>query len=310
MNFEILILGSTSAIPSNGKYLTSQLVSVHDHLILIDCGEGTQFRLFANKISVHRIEQILISHLHGDHVFGLPGLINSMNLTCRTKPLTIFGPEGLKIFIDTFINLTGNSLSFNLEIHEINTDVYSKILENNSFEIFTFPLQHRIPTYGYKITEISRFKNVDPKKIQQFKLTINQIKGIKYGQDVKLDTGEIIPNDKLTLRSKRERSYAYCSDTLYDEGLINHIRGVDLLYHEATYLDSLQEKAHDRYHSTASEAAMIAKKSKVKKLLLGHFSSRYGDLQLFIEESKKIFNNVELAIEGSKFAIPNMVEDD
>ncbi|MEZ4908880.1 MAG: ribonuclease Z [Saprospiraceae bacterium] len=301
--FDVLILGSTSAIPSNGKFLTSQVVNVHDHLILVDCGEGTQFRLFNYKISIHKIEVILISHLHGDHIFGLPGLLNSMNLSGRSKQLKIFGPEGIRNFIECNLSSSGYDLMFDLEINEYSDEKYEKVLEEHDYEIYNFPLKHRILTYGYKINEKHRIKNINPSMIQEYGLNIEQIKKVKEGEDIILDDGTTVSNEKLILSEKKEYSYAYCSDTMYKSEIVPYISGVDLLYHESTYLSDMKMKARERFHSTTTEAAEIAKKANVGKLILGHFSSRYGKLDKFVEEASEVFENVELALEGSRFKI-------
>ena len=270
---------------------------------MIDCGEGTQFRLQHFKISHYKIEHIFISHLHGDHILGLPGLINSMNITGRKKKLSIYAPAGLEEMIDKIFEVSGSHLAFEVNFINLNLIKYEKILENNDVEIFSFPLDHRISTVGFKIIEKGKLRNIDPVMIKKFDLTINQIKAAKYGNDVEFPDGTTIKNKDITLPPKKLRSYAYCSDTRYNPDITNYIQNVDLLYHESTYLDHLKDKAGERYHSTAGDAAKIAKKANVSKLLLGHFSSRYGDLSLFVEEAKEHFENVELGLDGHKFSV-------
>lgn len=303
MVFELLILGSTSAVPVHDRYLSCQILNVHDKLYMIDCGEGTQFRLQHFKISHFKIEYIFISHLHGDHILGLPGLINSMNINGRRKKLTIWSPVGLEEMIDKIFEVSGSHIDFEIVFHIVNTEKPEKIFDDNHVEIHSFPLDHRMPASGFKFIEKGRLRNIDSSMISQYNLSINQIKAAKFGNDIEFPDGTVIKNKDITLPPKKLRSYAYCSDTKYNDNIANYVRNVDLLYHESTYLDHLKDKAGERFHSTASDAALIAKKANAGKLLLGHFSSRYGDLSGFISEAKQHFENVELGLDGNKFSV-------
>jgi len=303
VSFELTILGCSSAMPVHGRFMSSQILNVNEKLLLIDCGEGTQIRLSEYKISKNKIDTILISHLHGDHIFGLPGLIGSMNLVGRKKPLDIFGPLGLEFYLKTVFEISESYLGFEINFHTVNHNKYTKILEDKIMRIYSFPLEHRIPTVGYKIVEQDRLRNINPEMIERFGLNYQQIQAAKRGDDIELDNGDIIENHEITLEPKKSRSYAYCSDTKYSEKIVSYIKGVDLLYHEATYLKNLQSKAQERFHSTTYDAANIAKKAGVGKLIIGHYSSRYKDLDLLLSETREIFDNTELTMDGKKFSV-------
>lgn len=249
-----------------------------------------------------RIDHILISHLHGDHIFGLPGLINSFNLNQRKKPLNIYGPIGIRDYLDSIFRVTQAFLGYEVLIHEIGEPRFHPLFSEAGVLVHAFPMQHRIPTYGYLITESEKQANINPEAIDRYNLTVDEIKRIKADLPVWRD-GQPIDVGLLTLPPKKPRSIAYCSDTIYDESLIHYIEGVDLLYHEATYLHDLASKASDRMHSTAQEAATIAKKASVNTLLIGHYSSRYKDLTPFLEEAQLVFQNTLLALEGRTFPV-------
>ena len=310
MVFELLILGSSSAVPAHGRHLSSQVLNVHERLYLIDCGEATQFRLQQCSVSHHKLDNIFISHLHGDHIFGLPGLINSMNLIGRRKKLNIYCPSGLDQIIDKFFEISHSHINFEIRYHYINTLKYNKIFESNTLEVHAFPLQHSIDAYGFRFTENIATRNIKPEVIEKYGLTIDQIKAVKSGADIELPDATVLLNKELVLPQRNKRSYAYCSDTRYFPELANHVRGVDLLYHESTYLDDMKVQAAERFHSTASQAAMIALKANAGKLLLGHFSSRYTDLEPFIAEAANFFPTVELAVDGASFSVDITYEGD
>ena len=303
MTFELTILGCSSAMPVHGRFMSSQVLNVNEKLFLIDCAEGTQIRIGEYKISKNKIENILISHLHGDHIFGLPGLIGSMSMLGRRKPLNIYGPSGLELFLNTAFDISDSYIGFELNIHTIDTTKYAKIYENSDVEVYSFPLEHRIATVGYKFVEKLKQRNIKPEAIEKYGLNYMQIQSAKSGDDVMLDTGEIIENSDLTKPLDKKRSFAYCSDTKYSEKIISYIKGVDLLYHEATYMRHLKDKAKERYHSTTVDAATIAMKAGVGKLLIGHYSSRYKDLNMLLEEAKIVFYNTELALDGKRFSV-------
>lgn len=303
MEFELTILGCSSAIPMKGRYLSAQILNIRNEFFLIDCAEGAQLRMLDFNIPKNKIKHIFISHLHGDHIFGLPGLLSSYNLANREKPLNIYGPAGLKEFIENALEYAYVSLSYKLNIISLDHTIKSIAFENDSVKVSSFPLNHRVPTIGYKFEEKSRLKNIRPEMIERYGLNYNQIRAAKYGNDVVLKDGNVISNGILTLPPKHLRSYAYCSDTVYDQRIVPFIKNVDLLYHESTYMASMSEKAKERGHSTTIDAATIAKKANAKKLILGHYSTRYHDLMPLLEEARTVFENTELGIDGKKFKV-------
>lgn len=304
MRFELRILGSNSAIPSHNRNPSSQLLHYHNHAYLIDCGEGTQIRMSQYKVKRSRIKHVFISHLHGDHIFGLPGLITSYALLGREEDLHIHGPVGLDRYLKTTLEVSESYLTYQLLIHEFVPGDLQLIHEDNYIEVFSFPLQHRIATSGYKFIEKQTQIKLDAEKLEQYNLVGPQIKHLREGNTITNDQGIRISFQDLALPSKPKRSYAYCSDTIYDVGLAKHLKGVDLLYHEATYLDDMKTQARERMHSTAKEAALIALQSEVQRLIIGHYSSRYANLQPLLEEAQAIFSQTSLAIEGETHEIP------
>ena len=304
MLFELTILGCSSAVPVYGRSLTAQVLNIKNRLFLIDCGEGTQFQLMKYKISYNKIQKIFISHLHGDHVYGLPGLINTMNLSDRQKPLKVYGPVGIKTMLDFIFELSGrNEFGFDLEIIELPVDKHLKIFEDKELKVYAFPLIHSLPTIGYRFEEKNILKNIKPDAILKYNLNYEQIKAAKRGEDIIMDSGETIKNSSVTFIAKKPRSYAYCSDTRYSEKYIPYVKNVDLLYHESTYIHEMKEKAQNRFHSTNVEAALVAKKANAGKLILGHYSSRYKDLTPMLEEARTVFANTDLALDGKRFEV-------
>jgi len=302
MKFEVTILGSNSAIPAHGRHPTAQILNFNDELFLIDCGEGTQMRMGELKVKRNKINNIFISHIHGDHVFGLIGLINSMNLSNRKKPLHVFGPVEVHQTIDFQLQLTKNELSFPLVFHETKMEV-EQIVETSNLEVITIPLDHRVACTGFLFREKFRESNIRPEAIAQYELSVDQIKAVKNGSDIQTKSGETIPNKDLIKKKKKNRAYAFCTDTAYLESIIPLIQDVDLLYHEATFTESELSRAKDTFHCTGKQAATIAKKANVHKLLLGHFSARYGNLSPLLEEAQEIFPNTELAHEQVTFEV-------
>ncbi len=303
MVFELTILGCSSAIPTVGRSLPSQLLNVRGRYYLIDCGEGTQFRLRELKISISKLEAIFISHLHGDHVLGLPGLINSMNLLGRKKPLKVFGVPALSDYLKGVFEATQSHINFELSVITLEQDKYRKIFDNSVVEVHSFPLQHGVPTIGYKFVERSHLLNIRSEAIKEYSLDYNQIMAAKHGNNIKMKDGSFLDYSKVTLPPKKMRSFAYCSDTKYCEETVSYVEGVDILFHEATYMNDLHDKALERFHSTSVDAATIAKKAKVGKLVLGHYSARYGDLTNMLEEARSVFENTELALDNKTFEI-------
>ena len=302
MPLELIVLGANSAHPLIDRFSSSFVLRNGKRSFLIDAGEGCQIKLSQFKVKRSKISHIFISHLHGDHLYGLPGVITSYNLNHRPDRLTIWGPTGIRKFIDTILEVSEVKLCYELIVHEIGKDEFHQIEDLEEIEIFSFPLQHRIKTFGYLFREKHEFRNIIPERISQYKLTIEEIKAIKEGEDLKRD-GAIIPNREMTYLKVSPKSFAYCSDTIYDEGLKELLKGVDLIYHEATYTDELKLQARARMHSTAREAAMIAAGSEAKSLLIGHFSSRYSDLSPLLKEARSVFLNTELATEGKTIII-------
>ena len=301
MALALSILGCNSAIPTMDRLTTSQALSSDNKIYLIDCGEGVQIRLNQLKIKKNKIHEVFISHLHGDHFFGLPGLITSLNLSGRTIPLKIYGPVGLQHYVETLSEIGALYLNYDLDIIEISTDKFQQIHEDSNISVFSFPLKHRIPTTGFLFKEKDRLRNINPESISKYALTFEEIKLLKNGADIHRPDESVIKYQEHTFLSNTAQSYAFCSDTIYDESIIDYISGVDVLYHEATYLHDLSDKARERMHSTALEAARIAKKAKVGKLILGHYSSRYKELSPFEDEARSIFPETELAMDGKIF---------
>ncbi|MGB5700923.1 ribonuclease Z [Muriicola sp.] len=292
------ILGCYAATPSLMGNPTAQILEIRDHLFLIDCGEGTQVQLRKHKIKFSRINHIFISHLHGDHFFGLPGLIATFQLLGREKELHIYGPVGLKEVVLMLLRVGNSWTSFTLVFHELAEKVPVQIYEDDKVMISTIPLSHRIYTNGFLFREKVKERILDIEAVTTYKIDKAYFKNIKKGKDVLLDNGKKILNKRLTLDPPKPKSYAYCSDTAYDPQITEWIKGADVLYHEATFLNSEAEMATKTKHSTAAEAAKIAKAAGVKLLILGHFSVRYKKKEAFIEEAIPYFSNVQLAEDG------------
>lgn len=296
-DFYFQTLGANSAVPFADRFPSSFVLSHNDRMCLIDCGEGSQIKMSEFHIKRKKIDNIFISHLHGDHIFGLPGLINSLSLNGRTNILSIIGPKGIKEFVEQIMRTTSSHLSFDILYRELSGDTVIPLGRFNDLQVTAFPLIHRVPTYGYRFTEILEERNLDPSAIEKYQLTIPEILTAKQGESIHRESGTL-SLDQVTLPLKPARSFAYCSDTMYSKDVIPHIRGVNLLYHEATYLHESHQKAKDYQHSTAQEAAQIAKGAGVGKLLLGHYSSRYKNLNPLAEEACMTFKNSHLAIQG------------
>ena len=303
MNFSITILGANSAIPTRGRFPSAQVINIQEELFLVDCGEGTQMRLADCRIKRGKINQIFISHLHGDHIFGLPGLLNSFALNDRKSPVEIFSPKGLENMMNAIFKTTMAHCGFEIVFHELDTEQFKLIFENEKVKVYSIPLNHRMPTTGFLFKEKPFPKNIIPEKIAAYNISFSKIKDIKNGADLSLCDGRVIPNAELTLESKKPRSYAYCSDTSYFEKIVPYIKNVDLLYHEATYLSDKEKQAYERGHATAKQAAQIALLASAKKLMIGHFSSRYNDLSPLLDEARTVFGDTILADESMTVAI-------
>ncbi|MEQ8925952.1 MAG: ribonuclease Z [Fulvivirga sp.] len=298
MPFELKILGCNSATPAYGRHHTAQLLHAGKHYFLIDCGEGTQERLTQYKAHTWKINHIFISHLHGDHYLGLMGLLFTMHLLKRTQDLHIYGQRGLDEIILAQLRYSDSKLNYTLVFHELNPNNKELIFEDGQIRVNSFPLKHRIPCCGFLFSEKQK-----PFRINKEKLTddfpLQAIAALKQGKEyIDEKTGKKYSVNEYTLPPRKSRSYAYCSDTKYDEQLIPFIKNADLLYHEATFLADKEKWAHLTYHSTTHEAAKIAKAANVGKLLIGHYSARYKDVTPFVEEAREVFENSLLSEEG------------
>ena len=302
-DFEVTVLGCGSATPSLLRNPSAQLLNAAGHLFLIDCGEGTQVQLRKNNIKIQRISHVFISHLHGDHYLGLLGLMQTMHLLGRKIKLTLVCPPELKEIIDLQNKHSQTTIVYEIEYIFTNPKQAEKIWEDDKIEITTFPLRHRINCTGFLFKEKPHLKNIDKEKLKEFKIPVSEINKLRLGLDVLDEKGNTIANTSVTLPPHPQRSYVYCSDTNYYEDIIEHIKEVDLLYHEATFLEAEAERAKRTFHSTAQQAATIASKANVKQLLLGHFSARYSSTDGFIEEAQPIFLNTLIAHEGTTYQV-------
>ncbi|MCL4112323.1 UNVERIFIED_CONTAM: hypothetical protein GTU68_015053 [Idotea baltica] len=269
-----------------------------EEIFLIDCGEGTQSRMSENKIKRSKINHIFISHLHGDHCFGLPGLITSYNLYQRSETLYLYGPVGLRAFIDVILSATGTKLNYDLVIHEHDTQIQQVVVERQHVRVSTIPLEHRIPTAGYLFTEKTAPRKINGEAVARYGVPFDMMEGLRHGSHWTSKEGTTIDNAVLTTQGRPPFTFAYCSDTVYLPSLVHSIRGVDLLYHEATFAKETGTNARRWGHSTATEAALIAKEAQVGKLLIGHFSGRYADPEVLGEEARETFRNTIVAREG------------
>ena len=297
----LTVLGCYAATPRTLTNPTSQVLEINNHIILIDCGEGTQVELRRHKIKFSRINHIFISHLHGDHFFGLPGFISTMRLLGREKELHVYGPKGIKEAITLLLKLGDSWTNYPLLFHELSSKESELVFEDEKISVTTIPLDHRIYTNGYLFREKVGKRKLNIEAADKYGIDKAYYQNIKIGKDVTLDNGEIIGNNELTFDPPKPKSYAFCSDTIYDESLAAKIKDVDVLYHESTFLESEVELATKTKHATALQAAKVAKDANVKTLVLGHYSTRYKSIELFKEEASKIFPNVLLANDGKTF---------
>jgi ribonuclease Z len=303
MSFSVQILGSSSATPTKYRNPSAQVLNVRERLFLIDCGEGTQMQMRKYGVKLQRINHVLISHLHGDHYLGLIGWISTLSLFGRTKELHIYADLRLKKIIQEHFFVSEMKLNFELIFHPLSFSANQIIYEDDKISIESFPLKHRIPCCGFVFREKQSELNIKQSAIEKYKFTIEEIKRIKQGKDITTEQGKEIKNNKLTEPLKKAYSYAYCSDTIYDEELVPYINKVDLLYHETTFAKDLQDLAKEKMHSTTVDAARIAKKAKVQQLLIGHFSARYKDVDSLLQECKEVFENSILLEEGEKLKL-------
>lgn len=302
-DFEVTILGNTSSIPVHGRHHTAQVVRFGQDFLLLDCGEAMQLQARAFKIKVSKINNIFISHLHGDHYLGLVGLLSSYNLGKRTSPLTIFGPHGLDEIITTNFRYSNTKLTYPLNFIQTHDDGMNLLLEDNRYQVFSFPLKHRLPTTGFLIREKHGLRNIIKEKLQQSPIPLAAIHALRQGENYTGEGNKIYKVKDYTYPLPALRAYAYCSDTIFNPELKQYLKNVDLLYHESTFMEDNKERAALTYHSTAKQAAEVATICKAKKLLLGHFSSRYIQLEPLLEEAKSIFPKSILSEEGQTYAI-------
>lgn len=303
MKFEVTILGSSSATPVYHRNPTAQLLNCNEKHYLIDCGEGTQQQLIKFGLKSAKIDHIFISHLHGDHYFGLIGLLSSLHLNGRIKPMHIFGPAPLKEILDIQFKYSDTVLKYELIYHIIFADQSTIIFENNDLTVETIVLNHRIPCTGFKFTEKKRLRKLLKDKLTKENIPIEYFPLLKRGVDLTLPNGDILLNADYTTDSATPKAYAYCSDTLLDERYFDTIKDCDTLYHEATFLHEMLDRANETHHTTALQAGLIAKKVGAKKLIIGHYSSRYKTLIELLTEAKTVFNDTQLAIEGNTYQI-------
>lgn len=299
--FAVTILGNNSALPAHERHPTAQVVTIEDQLLLIDCGEGTQMQMSRYKIKRSKINHIFISHLHGDHYYGLIGLLTSYSLQNRQMPLHVYAPPGLEQVIQTQLDVVNAILPYELIFHLIIEE--KKIVDEEKFSVECFHVQHRVPCFGFIITEKKKPRKLDMKKITALSIPYSFYGNLANGEDYILSNGDRIKNELLTVQNISSKRYAYCADTKFYPAIAEKIMQADLLYHEATYLDNLRERAMERFHSTSIQAAELAGLARVKKLLIGHFSSKYESLEEFLAEAVPVFPQTELAIEGVTFMI-------
>lgn len=297
----LTVLGCYAATPRTLTNPTSQVLEMQNRLFLIDCGEGTQVQLRKNKIKFSKINQIFISHLHGDHCYGLIGLVSTFMSLARVNDLHIYGPKGIKQIINLQLRLSNSWTSYKLIFHELTSTESEVIFEDEKVIVSTIPLKHRVYTNGFLFQEKVGERKLDINAVQEYEIETCYFQNIKNGKDITLDDGRVIPNEKLSFDALPTKSYAFCSDTVYDESIVPLIKDVDVLYHESTFLDSEEHLSGKTMHCTAKQAAKIALKANVGQLVLGHFSTRYPSIELFREEAQTIFENVLLADDGKSF---------
>ena len=300
--FELTVLGCSSATPTSSRHPTAQILNHCDRHFLIDCGEATQIQLRRFGFKMQRIDQIFISHLHGDHYLGIPGLLGTMHLLGREKELHLYSPPGLEEIIRVSHHHSKTFLRYPIIFHTLEEGTV-RIFEDDKISVETIPMNHRVPCYGFLFREKAMLRNIVKEKIDKYSIPMQDIPHIKEGKDFVTSTGTRIPNAELTLTPPAPRSYAYCSDTLYSETYLTQIKNADLLYHEATFAADMEQRAKETFHCTAKEAAAIALKANVKRLVIGHYSARYRDLSPLLAEAKEVFPNTVLAVEGENYAV-------
>lgn len=292
------ILGSGGAIPANHRNPSAQLVSIRNHTLLLDCGEATQMQIKKISTGSQGISHIFISHLHGDHFYGLIGLISSYHLLARKRPLHVYGMPGLQEIIEIQLSHSNTELMYPLHFHEINPDKSELLVDNDHFSVRSIPLEHRIPTSGFLVKEKPLKRNILKSFVDSVEIPFEVFERIRNGEDFVDKNGKVYPNQEITSDPPKPKSYAYCSDTAYHEPVIKLIKGADILYHESTFADDREKDALEKGHATARQAATIAKKAGVGSLVIGHFSARYKDISLLVEQAREVFPKTIAADDG------------
>ena len=302
-DFDINILGCGSALPTTRHLATSQVVDLRDKLYMIDCGEGSQLQMRRMHIKFSRLNHVFISHMHGDHCFGLPGLISTLGLLGRIGELVIHAPKEIEDYMRPVLNTFCKGMPYEVRFNHIDTHSHSLIMEDRSLSVYSIPLKHRVPTCGFLFAEKPKEAHIIREMIDFYQIPIHSIKDIKQGKDYVTPEGEVIPNARLTRPAAPPKRYAYCSDTAYNPAMIPIIEGVDLLYHEATFAECDKARAKETFHSTARQAAEIAQKANVKRLVIGHYSARYDVLTELYNEAKELFPATILGNEGMVLSV-------
>jgi len=303
MKFEVTILGSSSATPIFNRNPSAQALNINEHFYLVDCGEGTQQQMLRFDVKPSRIDHIFISHLHGDHYLGLVGLLSSMHLNGRARALQLYCPPDLKEIIEMQLKYSETTLQYEIVYHFTNPETPEVILENADITVETIPLDHRIPTTGFLFRQKRRLRKLIADKVAKLNIPVEHYSSLKKGMDYTAEDGTVYKNENLTVASAEPKTYAYCSDTLYNANYFKQISNVDMLYHEATFLHNMFERARVTHHTTALQAGRIATLTNVKKLIIGHFSARYKTLNELLDEARASFPDTELALEGKTFII-------
>ncbi len=303
MKFEVTILGSSSATPIFNRNPTAQVLNINERLYLVDCGEGTQQQMLRSEIKSSRIDHIFISHLHGDHYLGLIGLVSSLHLNGRVKPLKLYGPAPLMEIMELQFKYSDTKLNYPIEFRATDPSKAEVILDNHDITVETIPLDHRIATTGFLFKQKKRLRKVIKEKVEALRIPVEHYPALKRGEHFKTPDGKLHHNHELTIDSERPKCYAFCSDTIYNEQYFKQIEDVDLLYHEATFLHNMLDRANKTFHTTAWQAGQVALQVRAKALLIGHFSARYKNLNELLDEARNVFPNTELAIEGSTFEV-------
>lgn len=297
--FNINILGCGSALPTTRHLATSQIVDLRDKLYMIDCGEGTQVQMRRMRVRFGRLVHIFISHLHGDHCFGLPGLISTLGMLGRTGELVVHGPKEVETYLRPVMDLFCRGMEFEVRFNPVDTRSHSLVMEDRSLSVYSIPLKHRIPTCGYLFAEKPKEAHIIREMTDFYQVPVRCMKDIKQGQDYVTPEGEVVPNSRLTRPAAPPKRYAFCSDTAYNRSIIPIIEGADLLYHEATFAECDLARAKETFHSTARQAAEIARDAHVKRLVIGHYSARYEDLSELHREAEAVFPGTILGNEGT-----------